>query len=129
VGVIFDDMLRSGTTMFQAAAEAKKRGAKRVVGAVAHFFGVSSRGKSFEEKLVESALDELIITNTRPDYFERAIDTPELRAKITLLDISPYLARAIRNYLTGGTVKDMIQGVPDRRELYQILHAAGAGSR
>jgi ribose-phosphate pyrophosphokinase len=129
VGVIFDDMLRSGTTMFQAAAEAKKRGAKRVVGAVAHFFGVSSRGKTFEEKLVESALDELIITNTRPDYFERAIDTPELRAKITLLDISPYLARAIRNYLTGGTVKDMIQRVPDRRELYQILHAAGAGSR
>ncbi len=129
VGVIFDDMLRSGTTMFQAAAEAKKQGAKRVVGAVAHFFGFGSRGKTFEEKLVESELDELIITNTRPDYFARVLDTPELQAKITLLDISPYLARAIRNYLTGGTVKDMIQRVPDRRELYQILHAAGAGSR
>ena len=96
---------------------------------MAHFFGFGSRGKTFEEKLVESELDELIITNTRPDYFARVLDTPELQAKITLLDISPYLARAIRNYLTGGTVKDMIQRVPDRRELYQILHAAGAGSR
>jgi hypothetical protein len=55
--------------------------------------------------------------------------TPELRAKITLLDISPYLAGAIRNYLTGGTVKDMILRVPDRRELYRVLHAADAGAR
>jgi ribose-phosphate pyrophosphokinase len=129
VGVIFDDMLRSGMTMFQAAAEAKKRGAKRVVGAVAHFFGFGTRGKTFEEKLAESALDELIITNTRPDYFAKVVTTPELRAKITLLDISPYLAGAIRNYLTGGTVKDMIQRVPDRRELYRVLHAADAGAR
>jgi ribose-phosphate pyrophosphokinase len=127
VGVIFDDMLRSGTTMFQAAAEAKKRGAKRVVGAVAHFFGFGSKDKTFEEKLADSELDELIITNTRPDYFGKVLGTPTLRTKITLLDISPYLARAIRNYLTGGTVKDMIERVPDRRELYQVLHAAGAG--
>ena len=129
VGIIFDDMLRSGLTMFQAAAEAKKRGAKRVVGAVAHFFGFGSRGKTFEEQLAESALDELIITNTRPDYFAKVLATPELRAKITLLDISPYLAGAIRNYLTGGTVKDMIQRVPDRRELYRVLHAADASAR
>ena len=128
VGVIFDDMLRSGTTMFQAAAEAKKHGAKRIVGAVAHFFGFDSKGKIFEEMLAESALDELIITNTRPDYFAKVLDTPKLRAKITLLDISPYLARAIRNYLTGGTVKDMIQRVSDRRELYQIVHV-GTGVR
>jgi phosphoribosylpyrophosphate synthetase len=127
VGVIFDDMLRSGTTMFQAAAEAKKRGAKRVVGAVAHFFGFDSKGKTFEEKLDDSELDELIITNTRPDYFAKVLDAPNLRAKITLLDISPYLDQAIRNYLTGGTVKDMSQRVPDRRDLYQVLHAAGAG--
>lgn len=126
VGVIFDDMMRSGTTMFQAAAEAKKRGAKRVVGAVAHFYGFDSKGKSFEDKLFESQLDELIITNTRPDIFQRALERPRLRAKMTLLDIAPYLARAIRNYQTGGTVKDMIFRSPDRRELYSILHQAGS---
>jgi len=126
VGVIFDDMIRSGTTMFQAAAEAKKRGAKRVIGAVAHFFGFGSKGSTFEEKLVESELDELIVTNTRPDLFQAAIESSGFRSKLTLLDISPYLARAIRNYQTGGTVKDMIQRIPDRRELYTIVHQAGS---
>jgi ribose-phosphate pyrophosphokinase len=125
VGVIFDDMLRSGTTMFQAAAEAKKRGAKRVVGAVAHFFGFGSKGSTFEEKLLESQLDELIITNTRPDCFQKIMESPGFRSRVTLLDISPYLARAIRNYQTGGTVKDMITRIPDRRELYAIVHQAG----
>jgi ribose-phosphate pyrophosphokinase len=124
-GVIFDDMIRSGTTMFQAAAEAKKRGAKRVIGAVAHYFGFSSKGVSFEQKLLESDLDELIITNTRPDPFGTALESPGLRSKLTFMDISPYLARAIRNYQSGGTVKDMIYKLPDRRELYQILHTAG----
>jgi phosphoribosylpyrophosphate synthetase len=36
---------------------------------------------------------------------------------------------AFDSFDTGGTVKDMIQRVPDRRELYQILHVAGGGSR
>jgi ribose-phosphate pyrophosphokinase len=125
IGVIFDDMIRSGTTMFQAAAEAKKRGAKRVIGAAAHFFGFGSKGATFEEKLVESPLDELIITNTRPDPFQCALDCTGFRSKLTLLDISPYLGRAIRNYQTGGTVKDMINRIPDRRELYNVLHEAG----
>jgi ribose-phosphate pyrophosphokinase len=129
IGVIFDDMIRSGTTMFQAAAEAKKRGAKRVVGAVGHFYGFGSRGSTFEEKLVESQLDELIITNTRPDAFQAAMECPGFRSKMTLLDISPYLARAIRNYQTGGTVKDMITKIPDRRELYTVLHEAGNRSQ
>jgi ribose-phosphate pyrophosphokinase len=124
-GIIFDDMIRSGTTMFQAAAEAKKRGAKRVIGAVAHYYGFSAKGRTFEQQLVESDLDELIITNTRPDHFQDALAKPGLRSKLTFMDISPYLARAIRNYLSGGTVKDMIYRVPDRGELYQIVHQAG----
>jgi hypothetical protein len=41
-----------------------------------------------------------------------------------VLDISPYLAQAIRNYQTGGTVKDMIGRVPDKRDLYTVAHQA-----
>jgi ribose-phosphate pyrophosphokinase len=123
-GVIYDDMIRSGTTMFQAAAEAKKRGARQVIGAVGHFYGFASKGKSFEEKLVESDLDELIVTNTRPDQFQEAMERPGLRSKLTLMDLSPYLARAIRNYQSGGTVKDLIYRVPDRADLYQVVHVA-----
>jgi phosphoribosylpyrophosphate synthetase len=96
-----------------------------VVGAVAHFFGFGSKGSTFEEKLLESQLDELIITNTRPDCFQKIMESPGFRSRVTLLDISPYLARAIRNYQTGGTVKDMITRIPDRRELYAIVHQAG----
>ncbi len=125
-GVIFDDMLRSGTTMFQAASEAKKKGAKRMIGATAHFYGLSSKGVGFENKLLESDLDELIVTNTRPDTCLEALKNPGLRSKLTLLDISPYLARAIKNYQSGGTVKEMIYRVPNRGELYHVVHEAGA---
>ena len=46
--------------------------------------------------------------------------------KVSILDISPYIAQAIRNYQTGGTVKDMIVRVPDKRELYALLHEAAS---
>ena len=80
-GLIFDDMIRSGTTMFQAASEAKKRGARKVIGAVAHFYGFGTKDVSFEQKLVESDLDELIITNTRPDSFQAAMERPRASAR------------------------------------------------
>jgi ribose-phosphate pyrophosphokinase len=127
VGIILDDMMRSGTTMFQAAAEAKARGARKVIGLVSHFYGFDSRSQgAFEDRLLASALDELVCTNTRGDVLERVRASQALRSRVTVLDISPYLARAIHNYETGGTVKDMIARVPDRRELYRIAHAAGA---
>jgi len=125
VGVIFDDMMRSGTTMFQAAAAAKEGGAKKVIGIVAHFYGFDSpkHGK-FEDRLRDSCLDELLASNTRPDVLEHVRSSSALRSKVTVLDISPYMAQAIRNYQSGGTVKDMIARVPDKRELYTIVHEA-----
>ena len=124
VGVIFDDLLRSGSTLFQAAAAAKRHGATRVVAACAHFFGFASGNVSFEERLMESAVDEIIVANTRPDFLTRVAESPGLRSKLTVIDVAPYLARAIRNYQSGGTVKDMIQRVSDRREFYTVLHEA-----
>lgn len=127
VGVIFDDLIRSGSTLFQAAEAAKRHGATRVVAACAHFFGFDGGGKTFEKKLMESAVDELIVTNTRPDFVDKLLDRPGYRSKMTVLDIAPYLARAIRNYQSGGTVKDMIQRVSDRREFYDVVHLAENG--
>jgi ribose-phosphate pyrophosphokinase len=125
VGIIFDDMMRSGTTMFQAALAAKRGGAKKVIGIVAHFYGFDSATQGrFEDRLRTSALDELICSNTRPDVLDHVQASPTLRSKVTILDIAPYLAQAIRNYQTGGTVKDMIARVPDRRELYALSHEA-----
>ncbi len=125
VGVIFDDLLRSGSTLFQSAKAAKKHGAKKVIAAVAHFYGFGSSGKSFEEKLVESDVDELIVTNTRPDHVQAMMESPGYRSKVTILDISPYIARSIRNYQTGGTIKDMINRVGDHSEFYRVIQRAG----
>ena len=124
VAVIFDDLLRSGSTLFQAAAAAKAQGASRVIAAVAHFYGFRTKDMTFEEKLLQSDVDELIVTNTRPESIDRVMDRPGYRSKVTVLDISPYLARAIRNYHTGGTVKDMISRVADLREFYRVIHRA-----
>jgi ribose-phosphate pyrophosphokinase len=125
VGIIFDDMLRSGTTMFQAAAAAKRAGAKSVIGLAAHYYGLDSSSQGpFDERLAASELDELIVTNTRPDATDRALRSAALKERITVLDVAPYLARAIRNYETGGTVKDMLASLSDRRELYSVIHAA-----
>jgi len=123
--IVYDDMIRSGTTMFQAAQAAKERGASRVLGAVAHFYGFDSATQgSFEERLGRSEIDELIVSNTRPDV-QRVLRSPILQSKVSVLDIAPYIAQAIRNYQSGGTVKDMIFRVPDKRELYALVHEAG----
>ena len=111
--------------MFQAAAAAKKCGAKKVIGIIAHFYGFDSPTQGrFEERLGRSSLDELIACNTRPDTLDQVLRSPVLRSRVTVLDISPYLAQAIRNYQTGGTVKDMIGRVPDKRDLYTVAHQA-----
>jgi ribose-phosphate pyrophosphokinase len=127
IGLIYDDMVRSGTTMFQAASAAKKEGARKVIGIAAHFYGFdSSTQGSFEERLRSSDIDELIAANTRPDLLDRVLRSPVLRSKVTVVDISPYIAQAIRNYQSGGTVKDMIYRLSDKRELYTVLHEAGS---
>jgi ribose-phosphate pyrophosphokinase len=124
VGVIFDDLVRSGSTLFQAAAAARAHGASRVIGAAVHFYGFDSGQKGFEQKLLESDIDELIITNTRPDCLRRIRQSAIYRSKVTVLDISPYVARAIRNYQTGGTVKDMIGRISDLGDLYRVIQQA-----
>ena len=126
IGIIVDDMMRSGTTMFQAAEMAKQKGAKRVVGLCTHFYGFDSPTQgSFDSRLAESALDELVITNSRGDLGERLRASPGLQSRLTVLDIAPYLAQAMRNFQSGGTVKDMITRVHDLREFYRIVHRAG----
>lgn len=120
--VILDDMLRSGSTMFNAATAAKANRAKQVIGMATHFFGFASKG-TFGQRLMDSDLDELIVTNTRGEAVERVKETPLLRKCMTVLDISPYLAKAIRGNHVGDTIKEMLSGI-DRSELYAVAHKA-----
>jgi phosphoribosylpyrophosphate synthetase len=112
--------------MFQAASAAKKQGAKKVIGLVTHFYGFDSPTQgSFDARLAASDLDELVCTNTRGGLRDRLEKSETLRSRLTVLDIAPYLAQAMSNCHTGGTVKDMITRVSDLRDFYRLAHVAG----
>lgn len=121
--VIYDDMLRSGGTLFQAAKALKEMGAKKVIGGVAHFFGFDSKDKSFIDKIHESGIDELVITNSRPLVVKKILENGWLKRKITILGISPYLAEAINRYKKGGTIKEMIKETRISK-LYVVVNKA-----
>lgn len=121
--VILDDMIRSGSTMFNAAAAAKASGATKVLGVITHFFGSGSSKGTFGQSLMDSALDELIVTNTRGEALARVQDGTLLRKCMTVLDISPYLSKAIQHYHLGATVKEMIATEP-LSNLYKVAHQA-----
>ena len=82
--IIIDDMIDTGGTVIQAAEEIKKRGARSVAVCATHavFSGDAV------ERLEDSALDEVIVTNTIPPKKEKY-------RKITVLSIASLLGEAI----------------------------------
>jgi ribose-phosphate pyrophosphokinase len=85
--IILDDMIDTGGTIVQASAALKDKGAHKVVAACTH--AVLS-GSSID-KLNESELEELIVTNTIP------FDSKKERCKkLTVLSIAPILGEAIK---------------------------------
>ena len=84
--VIIDDMIDTAGTLVQAVDALKREGARRIVACAVH--GVLS-GPAIA-RIEESALEEVIITNSIPL-------TPEHQVpKIRVLSVAPLLAEAIR---------------------------------
>ena len=118
-------MADTATTMFDGARIVKEAGAKYVIAAVDHALANSKQGgKSFEDKLAESDLDELVVTNTRPDFLDRVLNDSRLRSKTTVLSIAPLLQLAIRRDQEGDTIREMVAKI-GKRNLYKIAHQAG----
>jgi ribose-phosphate pyrophosphokinase len=84
--VVVDDMVDTGGTLVQAVGALQREGARRILASAVH--GVLS-GPAIE-RLADSPLEELIITNTIPLSPERHV------AKIRVLSVAPLLAEAIR---------------------------------
>ena len=86
--VIVDDLVDTAGTLCNAAKALKERGAKRVVACVTH--PVLS-GPALDRVGKETALDELVVTNTIPL-------SPEAKAigKIKQLTVASLLAEAIK---------------------------------
>jgi len=86
--LLLDDMIDTAGTITQGAEAIRKAGAKRIFAASTH--GVLSG--SAINRLNESVIDEVILTNTYP-----LNDKSNTCKRITILSVAPLLGEAIRN--------------------------------
>ena len=96
--VIIDDMIDTAGTITQAAAALKEKGAKRVMAACTH--PVLS-GPAIE-RLKNSQIDEIIVTNTIP-----SLTNSEKCPKLTILSVAPLLGMAIERIHYGTSVSSL----------------------
>lgn len=126
-----DDICASGDSLFAAAHEAKQPrmnalgveqpGAKYVMAIVTHTLGFDKEGvETFVEKLNQSDIDELVTTNTVAVFAQRVLNSPELQKKVSVLDVSPFLAAVLRRLSTGQTIREMMKDVK-ASDLYREL--------
>jgi ribose-phosphate pyrophosphokinase len=100
VCIVVDDMIDTGGTITKAADALFDAGAAEVVVAATH--GVLSDPAT--ERLKNSRITEIVLTNTLPIPAEKQLD------KLTVLSISPLVARAIREVFSDGSVTSMFGG-------------------
>lgn len=85
--VIMDDMVDTANTLCEAAAALKKQGAKKVLAYATH----PILSGSAAERITNSELDELVVTNTIP------LDLASMNCKkIRQLSVAPLLAETIK---------------------------------
>jgi ribose-phosphate pyrophosphokinase len=97
VCVLVDDMIDTGGTIVKASEALFEQGAKKVIVAATH--GVLSGPAA--ERLQNSRISEVVITNTLPVPEERSFE------KLTQLSIAPLVARAINEVFTDGSVTSL----------------------
>ena len=99
VCVVVDDMIDTGGTIVKAAETLFENGAKEVIVAATH--GILS--DPAKERLQQSRISEVVVTDTLPISDDRRFD------KLTILSISPILAKAINEVFTDGSVTSMFE--------------------
>lgn len=102
VVVMVDDLISTGTTLARAARACRERGAASVHAVATH--GLFMDGAP--ELLGEAAVDRLVVTNTVPPFRVAVAD----RARITTLDVAPFLAEAVRRMHRDGSLVELMEG-------------------
>lgn len=105
--VLFDDMVRTGSTVVKSCEFIRQVNPRRVVFAVTHFYA-SDEGR---EKMANPAIDEILTLNTLPTVLNRDVQG-RLRKKLVVLKIEKWLARNLCRILE--------LPEPDNDGLYQI---------
>jgi ribose-phosphate pyrophosphokinase len=91
--VVFDDMVRTGSTIVKACQAIREGRPRRVLFCVSHFYS-SEEGR---ENMASSAIDEILTLNTLPTILNR--DTQgRLRRKMVVLKIEKWISRHLRSY-------------------------------
>ncbi len=101
IALIVDDMIDTGSTIARAADILFDSGAADVVVAATH----AVLSDPATERLKNSRISEVVVTNTLPLPPEKRLD------KITVLSISPLIARAIREVFDDGSVTTLFGGL------------------
>ena len=86
--VLFDDMVRTGSTVVKSCRFLKQVNPGRTVFAVSHFYA-SEEGR---EKMANTSIDEILTLNTIPTILNRDVQG-RLRRKMVVLKIEKWLAR------------------------------------
>ena len=105
--VLFDDMVRTGSTVVKSCQFLKQIHPGKTVFAVSHFYA-SEEGR---EKMASRAIDEILTLNTLPTVLNRDVQG-RLRRKMVVLKIERWLAQNLCRIL------DLPQAAPSG--LYQI---------
>lgn len=96
--IVFDDMVRTGSTIRECARLLKDAGATRVVFFVTHFYS----SQEVRETLHSPVLDEIVTTNTIPCILNRDAQG-RLRHKMTVLKLEKWISRYIMQFLERNT--------------------------
>jgi len=88
--VLFDDMVRTGSTVVKTCQFLKHSRPGRLVFAVTHFYA-SEEGR---QRMADSAIDEILALNTLPTVCNRD-EQGRLRRKMVVLKIEQWLAREL----------------------------------
>ena len=86
--VLFDDMVRTGSTVVKACEFLKQRSPGKTVFAVTHFYA-SEEGR---EKMASPSIDEILTLNTLPTVLNRDVQG-RLRGKMVVLKIEKWLGQ------------------------------------
>jgi len=98
--LLIDDMIATGGTITHAADILFDGGASDVIVAATH----GELSPPATDRLKNSRISEVVITNTLPVRDEQAFD------KLTVLSIAPLIARAIREVFEDGSVTSLFDG-------------------
>lgn len=92
--VLFDDMVRTGSTVVQSCQFLKQINPSRMVFAVSHFYA-SNEGR---ERMAHPALGEILTLNTLPTILNRD-EQGRLRKKMVVLKVEKWLAQELGKIL------------------------------